>query len=270
MTLVSVALFISIVPIGVIAGVYKLSHGQIRSMKSKWTAQYGNPQFNVTDCNFITLPAASDGKKAHTGIVGIADRSIIFHAIENNLKLNIPIEHIRWIGQQWRLRGQKPPKNMHQIGVHVEDQGHWNIYMFSTRDYETMGRVLSDLTGLPLQDQYLSMMETFTLVVQATRMNQDVYGQWQEGQRGDLYVASEWLLFDWTEVIPIKDIRHVAVYESGHLPDLVSVDLLRLDYVVGDQMQTVGFLLSNARHLGERLAGTSLVVYEGRKKKQEI
>jgi hypothetical protein len=123
---------------------------------------------------------------------------------------------------------------------------------------------------LPLQDQYLSMMETFTLVIQATQMNQDVYGQWQEDQRGDLYVASEWLLFDWTEVIPIKDIRHVAVYESGHLPDLVSVDLLRLDYVVGDQMQTVGFLLSNARHLGERLAGTSLVVYEGRKKKQEI
>ncbi len=154
------------------------------------------------------------------------------------------------------------------LAVHYDSLDGWRVAVFSGQDIPELARALSDAGALPLHDAGEGRDDFGP--ARATRMTQDIYGEWTPDHEGALYLAPGRLLFEWREAIPLAAMARLDVYRGSE--GRRAGTLLRVEYAGPDgTYQAAGFLVDHAGRWAEaivRRADLPLVVHEGRKRKE--
>jgi hypothetical protein len=212
-------------------------------------------------------PHKSHGKGVF-GALGLTDGKLVFVGHRSTrYNVSIPFDLMHWIG----LHTLNGGAGARAIIVHYQSPSGWYVYTFTTDAPVEFGQALSRHSGLPLHDAD-AIREDFG-PARATRMIQDIYGQWQPEYEIELYLAPGRLLFGWKSPILLERITRLDVLTKGGLEDLnpFSEDLLRIEYETPDgARETIGFVVRNAHKWAEAISrhtDAPLVIHAGRKKK---
>ncbi|MCZ7540145.1 MAG: hypothetical protein M5U29_09565 [Anaerolineae bacterium] len=153
------------------------------------------------------------------------------------------------------------------LAVHYGSPDGWRVGVFSGGGVPELAGALSDAGALPLHDAGEGRDDFGP--ARATRMIQDIYGEWTPEREGALYLAPDRLLFEWREAIPLATMARLDVYHGGE--GRRAGTLLRVEYAAPDgALQAAGFLVEHAGRWAEaivRRADLPLAVHEGRKQK---
>jgi hypothetical protein len=208
------------------------------------------------------------------GALGITDGRLVFDGQHNNTKnISVPFDRIRHVGLTTVLvLAGKVYAQRRVITVHYTSPDGWRVATFLTDMPVELAQELGDEGHLSVYDSG-SAREDFG-PARATRLFQDLYGEWRDDRPGDLYLAPDCLLFGWRDEIPLAAIRRLDVYRSGgrlHNLSPLSQDLLRIEYGESEEdFQTVGFAVRRAERWIDAIqhrTSTPLDVHAGRKKK---
>lgn len=222
--------------------------------------------------SFGTRPRAAYTGGAF-GALGITDRSLVFDGHRSNRhNATIPLASLRWIGLAtlpvWtgRISARK-----RVLALHFEGSDGWRVATFVTDAPEDIAQALEAETGLPARDTGSARADFGP--GRATRLFQDVYGDWSEDREDDLYLAPDRLLFGWRSAIPLDDIQRLNVLHRGGLDALrpLASGLLRIEYRAAEgAIETVGFKVRRPAEWADAIAehsASGLPVGQGRKKK---
>lgn len=154
------------------------------------------------------------------------------------------------------------------LAVHYDSPDGWRVATFSGQDIPELAGALSGACALPLHDAGEGRDDFGP--ARATRMIQDIYGEWTPEREGALYLAPDRLLFEWREAMPLAAMARLDVYHGGG--GRRAGALLRVEYAAPDGAhQAAGFLVDHAGRWAEaivRRADLPLAVHEGRKRKE--
>jgi hypothetical protein len=207
------------------------------------------------------------------GALGLVGECLFFSGHRSDWKnVTLPFEEVRWIGlRSIRVQAGRATVNKRALIVHAESPGGWCVYAFTTGDLDELARQLAAQCG---QMVHQDGREDFG-PMNATRLTEDVYGQWHRDHADALYLAPDRLLFGWGSAIHLVQMRRVEVLARGGLESLNPFvgDLLRIEYAGADEGHAaVGFVVRRARKWAETIArrtGVPVQIHAGRKKKRE-
>jgi len=209
------------------------------------------------------------------GALGIADKTLVFDGHRSNRHdVTIRLDALRWIGlttiSVWAGR---VAARRRALALHYEGPDEWRVATFVTDAPEDIAQALGRETGLLVRDTGSERADYGP--ARATRLIQDVYGEWSTDREDELYLAPDRLLFAWRSAIALDDIQRLDVIDAGGLDALnpLSAGLLRVEYRAADgAIDTVGFRVRRAAGWADAIAERSasgLPVVQGRKKKNE-
>jgi hypothetical protein len=200
------------------------------------------------------------------GAAGLAAEALVFDGQHSSAcNARIPLEQI----QRLSLVTVALPagRQTRAFAVHHDSPDGWRVAVFSGESVPDLAEALSAESAVPLHDAGEGQDDFGP--ARATRMIQDIYGEWTPDREGMLYLAPDRLLFEWREAIPLATMARLDVYHSGGRR---AEALLRVEYAAPDGAHQVGgFLVDHAGRWAEaiaRRADVSLAVHEGRKRKE--
>ncbi|NLX08314.1 MAG: hypothetical protein GXY36_01515 [Chloroflexi bacterium] len=209
--------------------------------------------------------------QAVSGALGLTDHRLVFVGRRaTSCDSSVPLDLIRWIEVRSVPVGEAT--NRQALFVHYDGPAGWRVYSFVLDKPHTFARQLSQFSGEPLRD--VSQRQDYG-PASATRVFQDIHGQWQTDRETELYLAPDRLLFGWRSAIPLASIRQLAVIERGGLSEInpFSTDLLRIEHETSTgERQITGYVVRHAQRWAEAIQRRSqapLTIQEGRKKKHE-
>jgi hypothetical protein len=206
------------------------------------------------------------------GVVGVVDDTLTF-VTRSKLNFAVPLSAIRWLGLRTiTVPDGKSSNTVTALFIHAESNDGWSVYsLYSYASYQ-LAAYLSQHCNLRVFE--LGAGREDYGPTPATRMSQDIYGQWQHERRGELYLVPDWLVFSRYTMLRLEHIQRLGAYERGGVWNglgSLSGDLLRIEYQEpGGKLQTIGFLVRNAGGWAEAIhkAGDRPIPIEsGRKKK---
>lgn len=249
------------------------------SVARNWQYTRRTVQFTPVRATFFGKIPRRDyaSVRRYNGAIGIADDTLRFEAQRNDTFLEIPLTAIKWMGSQ-RIcthRGKNSTYRMALV-VHFQEtfpyNAPWRVATFVTPQNEEILATLNRLTGLGYATSRRGHADFGPF--DATRMDQDIYGQWHEATRRTLYVAPKWFMYNFCDPVPFAQLRKIEVIaRGGLLNDLIPLleELLRLEYTDTDgKSHTAGYMTRHADALAKELSRRSGVPYHthaGRKKK---
>ena len=272
--LLPIGLVIAAILLAITGVFYGLGIRKVRQTRNRWLADGRRIQYGPVGSGVASLRArAHDTYVSLFGVVGLVDGRLEYAGIFGpEINISVPFDDIHWIGLKLVAVRDDPKKNGYQVKVHFEGPDGHHAYTFNTRHWRDFAAALHEHTGLPLHDMGRKGEELYP--VQAARMSQNIYGQWQSDFTDKLYLAPDRVLFAWQNPILLDDIRQIEVYDKESPLEAVNPfakDMLRIDYEVDGTQHTVGFEMSGAQRWAEALAdrsGAPLTVHRGRKKKE--
>ncbi len=217
------------------------------------------------------------------GTLGLTDEAVIFHGRNPSDVLVIPFTALRWIGTHTiSIKPQSNTTAEDALIIHYEEpdflagQTQWRVVAFIASKQLNLLRDLGELSGLPVER--LGNARPGAGPVDASRMIQNIHGQWSEKQPGLLYFAPDRVLFDFRDPILFSQVEHIDVYDEkgGLLNELVlmseSLLALKLRGETIDDYHVVGFQTREAERLGQWLhdvTGLPFEVHAKQKRKAE-
>lgn len=216
-------------------------------------------------------------REGHYGAVGIVDEQLVFSTRQYERFL-VPLASITWIGER-RItvsRG-KGTKEVTALMVHGEYQGDWFVIALSSNEYYAIEQQLSAHCKLRVEE--LGDRRESRGPAMATRVTQNIYGEWHEDSHGTLFLAPDRLLFarfmHWNSGILLSDIREIGAFSKGGVLNSLNPfaeDLLRIECqpTPDGKPEVIGFLVRDADDWAEAIRSRSPVpvaVHAGRKKK---
>jgi hypothetical protein len=201
------------------------------------------------------------------GALGLTDGQIVFDGHRaRTYNTGIPFQQVRWIGLstiRTTLHTQRA------LMIHHDSTDGWRASAFIIEAPVELAHALSRECDLPVHDAGSERADYGP--APATRMTQDVYGEWSPDREGDLYLAPDRLLFAWRSAIPLDRIQRLDVLTQGDALNPLSHDLLRIEHESGDgDIDVTGFVVRRASHWADALqhrAAAPIRVFAGRKKK---
>jgi hypothetical protein len=235
-------------------------------MQTLWS---GNLQWGPSGAYCYGLyPKAhyTTSSRRYYGTLALVDSKLQFVGYrKHDWDINIPFDQILGLGAR-SLPLHKKNRTSYQdsLQVHVEQNGEWRVYIFTVDSPKDIIREIQVGRTIPVEPA----MKELTEMEVVTQANQDVYGQWHEAQKGELYIAPDRLVFNWRSLILFEQIRQVGLIDRGGLNPF-SKDLVRIEYEDQGQTRVIGFLL----HMADDWANTfylysGIPVSMGRKKKE--
>ncbi len=209
------------------------------------------------------------------GALGLTDGRLVFDGHRNNTcNLSLPFEQIQYIGLTTvpvivgRTVARKRGLTVHHTGADG-----WRVAVFLTPvPVEFANALAAACDGCIVHDTGRQREDHGP--AQATRMEQDIYGEWRADREGDLYLAPDRLLFNWRDSIPLDRIQVLDVLEQPSANPLAA-DLLRVEYTTPDdavyETHGIGFLVRRADKWADAIAQRapqSVQIQAGRKKKE--
>jgi hypothetical protein len=204
------------------------------------------------------------------GALGITDGRLVFTGRRSSrFDASIPLTSIHRIGlTTLTIRAGKLIARRQALAVHYDSPDGWRVGLFVTKAPAEIAQALADESGLPIHDSGGERDDYGP--ARATRMVEDVYGDWTSDREGDLYLAPDRLLFNWRDSILLDDIRRLDVIARRSLNPLAP-DLLRVEHEATDgEPRVTGFVVRRARRWAEailRRTDVPLDVHLGRKTK---
>lgn len=282
MSVIMIIVLIFLVAAAVYGVGYVFSGVHMRRLRGQWCAEQRTIHYGPVRAS--CCPVRQHGDTiivSSSGVVGLVDDQLIYRGtFSRSCDISLPYDKIHWISK----RPVTPPKRGAKektVAVQVDTMGPggWQAYQFRLRDWMWFADALHNATNLPIRSGAPVFGPGPLTSVQATRMTQNVLGSWQTDAVGQLYLAADRLLFEWTDVIMLDRITALDLYDRYVLPeplralDVLTQDLLRIEYTGphGDR-QVIGFQVAHARQWGDAIAarcGIGLMVHEGRKKKKD-
>jgi hypothetical protein len=204
------------------------------------------------------------------GALGITDGRFVFTGHRSSrFDASIPLGSIHRIGlttlpvQAGTLSTRK-----RALAVHYDSPDGWRVGIFVTKELAEVAQALAEESGLPIHDSGGERDDYGP--AHATRMAEDVYGDWTPDREGDLYLAPDRLLFNWRDPILLDGIRRLDVIARRSFNPLAP-DLLRVEHGTADgKPHVTGFVVRRARRWAEailRRTDVPLDVHLGRKTK---
>lgn len=269
----------------------------VQATAARWLAEGRDMRFYPTPAGYYgNEPLRSHARvAAEEGVLGIADRQLIFIPFKTGREQAISFDLIQWIGTHSIEVGSGDGTiSRNALVVHYEAMGKWCMCAWTMDWPDNIAEVLAKLAGqtfhkcLDHRDDYGPY--------EAECLLQDVYGEWHpvpEARRqagvanspfaavivseGPLYLAPDRLIFNRHHMLHLSRLRRIEVYERGGLLNHLNPfakDLLRIEYALPDdpRAQVVGFLLPQAEQYAKLLAWRTQVPFEmreGRKKKED-
>ena len=189
--------------------------------------------------------------------VGIMDQSVILRRqpLKRVKQQRIPFTAIQGIVQRHDSVLLQCPEQPDHAPIHY--------FKLSEEDAPRFADTLHKLGTIPLTHRDRGP-------TQATRMTQDIYGQWHTGASGIVYLGAGGVVFDWHDPIPLAHIRSMVVAEQ---PGSLTQALLSITYQDADDARhTVGFLMRTEEaptwaNFLNRQSGVSAEYFDGQKKK---
>lgn len=264
---------ILLIVVGVVEGVYQaVQFVFVRRISARWRVKYHEIQFEPVGVWVSSLRHRRKRARGTFGALALVDNHLVYKGKNNDLfDIAVPLESIQCVGL--RITGLFDPATPVHTKLRVEFQSPNGLRVFTfnlwrSRSLETLAAQI----GLPIHQ--LDPWPQELAPTNATRMMQDIYGQWHVDFSDNLYLAPDRLVFAWQDVIMLADIRALALYDKPGALDMLKPfahGLLRIEYCANVDLppQTVGFELVDARTWGERIAarsGVSLTIHAGQKK----
>jgi hypothetical protein len=261
---------------------------------ARWLAEGREVRFHPTPVEYYgNEPLHSHSRLAATqGLLGIADRELIFIPHGYGREQAISFDLMHWIGTHpIEVSSGDGTIKTKALVVHYEALGKWYMGAWVLDWPDNIAGVLAKLTG-----QHNHSQREDCGPEAAECLLQDVYGQWHPAAEsrhqagvasspfasvvvsaGHLYLAPDRLIFNRRYMIHLSQFRRIEVHERGGLLNQLNPfaeNLLRIEYAVPDEPRclVVGFLIRQAERWGKYLAERAQVpceVREGRKKKDD-
>lgn len=230
--------------------------------------------------------------RADVGALGVCDRRLLFVKRGFSSEVYIDLDTVRWVGtREISVQQGKSSVRKDFLIIHFEGGRTWQVaaFILDKKAYATLPAAIAQQTGL--HEEHLGSSREDHGPSRALRMAQDVYGQWRPAHadgtprtdsltpapnwlnlHGKLYLAPDRLLYNFTEAIPLAQVRRIDLYGKGGLHRLnpFGEELLRVEYVDGDEHHVAGFLVQWGGSWADALyrqAGIPVQTHEGRKKK---
>jgi hypothetical protein len=204
------------------------------------------------------------------GALGITDGNLVFTGRRSSrFDASIPLTSIRRIGlTTLAVQAGNIIARKRALAIHYDSPDGWRVGLFVTREPAEVAQALAEESGLPIHDSGSERDDYGP--ARATRMTEDVYGDWSPDREGDLYLAPDRLLFNWRDPILLDAIRRLDVIAKRGVNPLAP-DLLRVEHETpeGEPLVT-GFVVRRARRWAEailRRTEVPLDVHLGRKTK---
>lgn len=201
------------------------------------------------------------------GAAGLAADALTFDGQGSSaFNARIALEQVRRLSQV--TIALPASRRTRALAVHYDSPDGWRVAVFSGESVPALAEALSAEGAVPLHDAGEGRDDFGP--ARATRMIQDIYGEWMPDRQGMLYLAPDRLLFEWRDAIPLAAIARLDVYHGsgGRRADA----LLRVEYAALDGAHLAGgFLVDHAGRWAEaivRRAEVPLAVHEGRKRKE--
>ncbi|MBI5958078.1 MAG: hypothetical protein HY866_05050 [Chloroflexi bacterium] len=203
------------------------------------------------------------------GALGISGDQLVFHSPNGRGDFHLPLAAVRQIHLQMvQVWIGKTAARYRALVVHYESSGEWWVATLTSSALEETAQALAKSCGLPVSSAG-AVRDDFG-PAKATRMDQDVYGEWRRDRPGTLYLALDRLLFDWRDPILLSQIERLDVIPHGGR-GLFAADLLRIETTTPEGDRAVsGFVVRHAARWAQAVARRSdqtLPVWAGRKKK---
>jgi hypothetical protein len=209
------------------------------------------------------------------GALGLTDGRLVFDGHRSNAcNLSLPFEQIQYVGLTTvpvivgRSVSRKRVLTVHHIGADG-----WQVAVLLTAAPVEFANALAGVCDCMVHDTGRQREDHGP--AQATRMTQDIYGEWHAEWEGDLYLAPDRLLFNWHDAILLDTIQRLDVLEQPSANPLTA-DLLRVEYATPDDAEfetdVAGYLVRRADKWAEAIAARApqaIPVHTGRKKKEE-
>lgn len=208
------------------------------------------------------------------GALGLTDKRLVFDGYRSNRQnLSLRLDQIHSIGlTTLPVIVGRAVSRKRALTVHHTGPDGWRVAVFLLDAPVEFANTLSDeCDGCIVRDTG-QQREDFG-PARATRMAQNIYGEWHADREGDLYLAPDRLLFNWRDAIPLDAIQRLDVLEQPSANPLAA-DLLRVEYGTPDDADyatdVAGFLVRRAEKWAETIATHApqpVDVHTGRKKK---
>ncbi|MCD4685476.1 MAG: hypothetical protein K8S97_06035 [Anaerolineae bacterium] len=163
-------------------------------------------------------------------------------------------------------------RQLRALALHYTEPDGWRVAVLLADDPQDIARALSTHSDLPVYDCGGRTVDFGPMP--ATRMAQDIYGEWSEDRDGDLYLAPDRLLFNWRDAIPLDTITRIDVLHEGRGRE--SASLLRIEHDAPDDADddsgftVTGFVVRAADDWADALRhriDEPIPIFAGRKKK---
>ena len=208
--------------------------------------------------------ASPQARRGVAGAVGVTGGRLVFDGQRaNRCDAGIPLDALRWLGLSAAGRRQRA------LHVHYEDAQGWHVVVFLMTEPLALANVLSTEGDLPLHDARNHTPDFGP--ARATRMQQDVYGEWAAERDGDLYLAPDRLLFDWRDAVLLAHVQRLDAMRDAARRNPMGVGLLRVEVQLpGAPFEVIGFLVRQPERWAAAIQArieTPIPVQAGRKKK---
>ena len=208
------------------------------------------------------------------GALGLTAGRLVFDGHRSNAcNLSLPFEQIQYVGLTTVpvIVGRSVARKRVLTVHHMSADG-WRVIVLLTSAPLEFANALAATCTCPMHDT--GMQREDHGPTPATRMIQDVYGEWSVDREGDLYLAPDRVLFNWRDSIALAAIQRLDVLEQPSVNPLTA-DLLRIEYATPGEADfeadVAGFLVRRADKWAEAIAARapqSVQVQVGRKKKE--
>ena len=184
------------------------------------------------------------------GALGITDGRLVFDGHrDHRADLRLPLDHIQRVGLSTvPVRAGRRTSHQRALTVHHADADGWRVTTLLSDDPGAIAAALDRLCDCPIHDSGPDRDDFGP--AEATRMWQDVYGDWTAERDGDLYLAPDRLIFDWRDAIPLATIRRIDVLTQGTWRDRLPAaeGLLRIEHAAPDaeSFDVTGFVARRA------------------------
>ncbi|HVO70259.1 MAG TPA: hypothetical protein VMT24_09445 [Aggregatilineaceae bacterium] len=249
---------------------YRAQRRYVASVQTEWVRAGQIVHYGPVAASCLGQRPSAVYSRDVFGALGITDGRLVFSGRRSSrFDASIPLASIHRIGlttlpvQAGTLSTRK-----RALAVHYDSPDGWRVGVFVTKEPPEIAQALANESGLPVHDSGGERDDCGP--AHATRMLEDVYGDWTPDRDGVLYLAPDRLLFNWRDPILLDDIRRLDVVTKRSVNPLAP-DLLRVEHETADgEPHVTGFVVRRARRWAEailRRTDVPLDVHLGRKAK---
>ncbi len=216
-------------------------------------------------------------REGHYGAVGIVSEFFVFSTRQYE-RLMVPLASITWIDlRKITVSRGRGTKKVGALMVYGEYRDEYFVFALSSDQSYAISQQLSAHCKLRVEE--LGERSESHGPAGATRVTQDIYGEWHEDTHGQLFLAPDRLLFAgldrWDDSMLLEQIREVGAFSKGGVLNSLNPfaeDLLRIECqpTPDGKPEVIGFLVRDAKDWAEAIRSRSparITVHAGRKKK---